>query len=84
MDLKIEDFNADSPYNSWLKEQLIGEIADYQNGFGSSLVKKYKIKIDDTTEQTIMNITKLDDLPDDLKAMAVEIIQNELDKDFKY
>jgi len=84
MNLKIEDFNADSPYNSWLKEQLIGEVADYQNGFGSSLVKKYKIKIDDTTEQTIMNITKLDDLPDDLKAMAVEIIQNELDKDFKY
>jgi hypothetical protein len=82
--MKIEDFNAGSPYSSWLKEQLIGEVADYQNGFGSSLVKKYKVKVDDKTEDIIMNIEKLDDLPDDLKAMAVEIIQNELDKDFKY
>ena len=83
MNLKIEDFDAGSPYSSWLKEQLIGEVADYKNGFGSSLVKKYKIKIDDTTEQTIMNITKLDDLPDDLRAMAVEIIQIELDRSFE-
>ena len=82
--MKIEDFNAGSPYSSWLKEQLVGEVADYQNGFGSSLVKKYKVKVDDKTEDIIMNIEKLDDLPDDLKAMAVEIIQNELDKDFKY
>lgn len=82
--MKIEDFNAGSPYSSWLKEQLIGEVADYQNGFGSSLVKKYKVKVDDKTEDIIMNIEKLDDLPDDLKAMAVEIIQNELDRDFKY
>ena len=83
MNLKIEDFDAGSPYSSWLKEQLIGEVADYKNGFGSSLVKKYKIKIDDTTVQTIMNITKLDDLPDDLRAMAVEIIQIELDSSFE-
>ena len=30
-----------------------------------------------------MNITKLDDLPDDLRAMAVEIIQIELDSSFQ-
>lgn len=47
------------------------------------LVKKYKIYVDDETENVIMGIRKLDDLPDDLKKIAVEIIRMELDKNFK-
>lgn len=81
--MKTEDFNAGTPYSSWLKEQLIGEVADYQNDLGGRLVKKYDVKVNDTTEETIMNIEKLDDLPDDLRQMAVDIIRSELDPDFE-
>ena len=47
------------------------------------LIKKYKIYVDDETENVIMGITKLDDLPDDLKKVAVDIIRMELDENFK-
>ena len=73
--MNAKDFNSGSPHSSWLKEQLIGEIADQKNGFGSSLTKKYNVTIDDSTENLIMNIGKIDDLPDDLKKMAIEIIK---------
>lgn len=43
--MKTEDFNSGSPYSSWIKEQLIGEIADYQNGLGGQLVKKTMSKL---------------------------------------
>ena len=80
--MKTEDFNAGSPYSSWIKEQLIGEIADYQNGLGGQLVKKNDVKVDDSTEELIMNTEKLEDLPEDLRKMAVDIIRAELDPDF--
>ena len=47
------------------------------------LIKKYKVYVDDETESVIMGITKLDDLPDGLKKVAVEIIRTELDGSFK-
>jgi hypothetical protein len=47
------------------------------------LIKKYRIYVDDSTENLVMGIRKLDDLPDDLKKIAVEIIKMELDKNFK-
>ncbi len=80
--MNTKDFNAGTPQSSWLKEQLIGEIADQKNGFGSPLIKKYNITIDDSTEDLIMNIGKLDDLPDNLKEMATEIIKTKLDPGF--
>ena len=83
MKLKREDFNAGSPYSSWLKEQLVGEVSDQLNGFENrGLIKKYKVYVDDSTIDAIMKIKKLDDLPDDLKKVAVDIIRSELDKGF--
>lgn len=46
------------------------------------LVKKFKIYVDDETENIIMGIKKFDDLPDDLKKVAAEIIRQELDAKF--
>lgn len=83
MKLKKENFNAGSPYSSWLKEQLVGEVSDQLNGFENrGLIKKYRIYVDDSTIDEIMKIKKLDDLPDDLKKVAVDIIRSELDKEF--
>lgn len=84
MKMKKEDFNAGSPYSSWLKEELVGEVTGHLHGMKNrGLVKKHKIYVDNETENVIMGIKKLDDLPDDLKKIAVEIIRMELDKDFK-
>lgn len=83
MKMKKEDFNAGSPYSSWLKEELIGEITGHIHGLKNrGLVKKYKVYVDDKTENIIIGIKKLDDLPDDLKKIAVDIIKIELDKNF--
>lgn len=83
MKMKKEDFNAGSPYSSWLKEELIGEVTGHLHGLRNrGLVKKYKVYVDDKTENIIMGIKKLDDLPDDLKKVAVDIIKIELDKNF--
>ena len=83
MKMKKEDFNAGSPYSSWLKEELVGEITGHLHGLKNrGLVKKYKVYVDDDTEKIIMGIRKLDDLPHDLKKIAVEIIRMELDKKF--
>ena len=84
MKLKKEDFNAGSPYSCWLKEELVGEILGHiHNLKNRGLVKKHKIYVDDTAEDVIMNIRKLDDLPDDLRNIAVDIIRIELDNDFE-
>ena len=83
MKMKKEDFNAGSPYSCWLKEELVGEVSAHIHNFENrGLVKKHKVYVDDTTEEIIMNIRKLDDLPDGLKRIAVDIIKIELDKNF--
>lgn len=83
MKMKKEDFNAGSPYSSWLKEELVGEVTGHLHGLKNrGLVKKYKVYVDDETENIIMGIRKLDDLPDDLKKIAVDIIRMELDENF--
>lgn len=83
--LKKSDFNSGSPYCSWLKEEIIGEIADYRNKRKNrGLIKKYGVKLFEGIEFTIMNdVGKLDDYPDAMKLMAIEIIQKELDPTFK-
>ena len=82
--LKKEDFNAGSPYSSWLKEERVGEVTSHLYDMKNrGLVKKHKVYVDDETENVIMGITKLDDLPDDLKKVAVDIIRMELDENFK-
>ena len=84
MKLKKEHFNAGSPYSCWLKEQLVGEVSAHLYGYKNrGLVKKHKAYVDHTTENFIMNIRKLDHLPDDLKKVAVDIIRMELDENFK-
>ena len=83
MGLKKEVFNAGSPYSCWLKEELTGEVGAYLYGYENhGLVQKYKAHVDNTTIDKIMHIRKLDQLPDDLKKIAVEIIRTELDEDF--
>lgn len=82
--MKKEDFNAGSPYSSWLKEELVGEVSDHLNGFENrGLVKKYKVYVDESTSNVIRSIRKLDDLPDGLRKIAVDIIRMELDKNFE-
>ena len=84
MKIRKEDFNAGSPYSSWLKEELCGEVAGHLHGMKNrGLIKKHKIYVDDETEDIIMGIRKFDDLPDDLKKIAVDIIKIELDENFK-
>lgn len=84
MRLKKKNFNTGSPYSSWLKEELIGEVCDSVNGFECrGLVEKYGLHFDESTVDVIMGISKLDDLPDDLKKIAVDIIRMELDENFQ-
>lgn len=84
MKMKKEDFNAGSPYSSWLKEELVGEVTGHLHGLKNrGLVKKHKVYVDDETENIIMGIKKLDDLPGDLKKIAIDIIRVELDENFK-
>lgn len=84
MKMNKNDFNAGSPYSCWLKEELTGEVTSHLYGMKNrGLIKKYKVYVDDETESVIMGITKLDDLPDGLKKVAVEIIRTELDESFK-
>ena len=81
--MKKEDFNAGSPYSCWLKEELVGEVSAYLHSFENrGLIKKHRVYVDDDTESIIMGISKLDDLPDDLKQVAVDLIRMELDDNF--
>lgn len=82
--LKKTDFNAGSPYSSWLKEEIIGEIAEHENGRkGRGLIKKHNVEIFDGIEFAIMDeVGKLDDYPEAIRNMAIEIIQTELDPNF--
>lgn len=83
MKMKKEDFNAGSPYSCWLKEELVGEVSAHLYGFENrGLIKKHRVYVDDDTESIIMGISKLDDLPEDLKKVAVDIIRMELDEGF--
>ena len=79
------DFDAGSPYSCWLKEEVTGEIGNYMGGMKNrGLVKKYGIPVFEGIEDFIMDkVTVFDDYPDALKAMAIEIIQTELDPSFK-
>lgn len=83
--LKKSDFNAGSPHCSWLKEEIIGEIADYKNKRKTrGLIKKYGVELFEGIEFAIMNeVASLDDYPAAMRAMAVEIIRAELDPTFK-
>lgn len=84
MKMNKEDFNAGTPHSSWLKEELVGEVTGHMHGMPNrGLVKKYKVYVDDETEDMIMKIRKLDDLPDGLKKVAVDIIRMELDNTFE-
>ena len=83
--LKKSDFNAGSPHCSWLKEEIIGEIADYKNKRKTrGLIEKHGVELFEGIEFAIMNeVASLDDYPAAMRAMAVEIIQKELDSTFK-
>lgn len=81
--MRKEDFNAGSPYSSWLKEELLGEIYNPAMGFKSrGLAEKYGYQADEETESVIMGIRKIDDLPDILKKIAEDIIRMELDNNY--
>lgn len=83
MRLSKKDFSAGSPYSCWLKEEVIGEISAHLHGMKNrGLVKKYNIHVDDETEYVIMNVSKFDDLPNDIQLVAADIIRMELDKTF--
>ena len=83
MKIRKENFNAGSPYSCWLKEELVAEVQGYLHHMNNrGLVKKYNAHVDDKTEDVIMSIKKLDDLPKGLKKIAVDIIRMELDKNF--
>ena len=83
--LSKSDFSAGSPYSSWLKEEIIGEISDHKNGMKNrGLVKKHQVELFDGIESVIMNnVKKFDDYPENIRNMAVDIIQMELDETFE-
>lgn len=84
MRLNKSDFNAGMPYSSWLKEELYGEVFNSLAGFKTrGLAEKYKVPANEETENRIMSAKKLDDLPERLRKIAVDIIRDELDKDFE-
>ena len=83
MKLSKKDFNAGSPYSCWLKEELVGEVSAHLYGMKNrGLIKKYKVYVDDETENVIMNTSKFDDYPTDLQRVATDIIRMELDETF--
>lgn len=84
MKVSKEDFNAGSPFSSWLKEELVGEVMGYIHNLDNlGLINKHDVYVDDETENIIMGITKLDDLPEGLKNVAVDIIRIKLDREFE-
>lgn len=84
MKIRKSDFDSGSPFSSWLKERIIGEIANYENGFGSELIDKHHVHVDDNLESYILeSVTRFEDYPVEIQNMASEIIQKELDDTFK-
>ncbi len=86
--LKKKDFNAGTPFSSWLKEEMIGEIGNNLCGFKDrGLAKKYRLNVNkrnvDKLIDIIMHTGKLDDYPYRMKRIAVDVIRMELDPYFK-
>ncbi len=72
--LKKSDFNAGSPYSCWLKEQVLEAIWKNAAVYGNpTSLDKYIVK----------NVSKLDDYPENIRRIAVEIIRRELDPTFE-
>lgn len=67
-------FDAGMPLSCWLKEEILGEMANKENGFGSELVDKYNPERD----FDIFTVKCLDDYPPRLRAMAEAIIESRL------
>lgn len=85
--LTKNNFNSGSPYSSWLKEQMIGEIGNRLCGFKDrGLAKKHRLRVNkrnaDKHIDIIMHTRKLDDYPYRLRRIAVDIIRMELDPRF--
>ncbi len=86
--LTKKDFNAGSPYSSWLKEEMIGEVGNRLCGFKDrGLATKHRLRVNkrnvDKFIDIIMHTRKLDDYPYRLRRIAVDIIRMELDTHFK-
>ena len=85
--LTKKDFSAGSPYSSWLKEEMIGEIGNRLCGFKDrGLAKKHRLRVNkrnaDKLIDIIMHTGKLDDYPYRMKRIAVDVIRMELDPRF--
>lgn len=82
--LSKKNFDAGSHFSCWLREEMSGEIDAHLHGLPNrGLIKKYKVYVDEETSYFVMNKVRcLDDYPDDLKKVAVDIIGQELDENF--
>lgn len=79
--LTKKDFDP-GPFSCWLREELLGEV--YPMEFNTrGIVTKLGVKVYDSDDDIIMNFHGLDDLPDRLRRVAVEIIRAELDPGFE-
>ena len=83
--MKKSDFDSGKPSSCWLKEMVTGEIDAYLYDMpNKGLVKKYNAKVDETTSAYLMEtVTKLDDYPEDIRKIAVDLIREELDANFE-
>lgn len=70
----LKKFKAGSPYSCRLREELIGELADYKNGFGSKIIEKLKPNTN-IPEDILYNYKTVEDLPEDWRNVAYEIIK---------
>jgi hypothetical protein len=60
------------------------EVSAYSQGLKNrGLIEKYNVSVDDETENIIADFINFDDLPDDLKKVAAEIIRTEYDETFE-
>lgn len=85
MRVRKSDFDAGSPYSCWLREEVCAEINEHlHNGGGNGLIKKHKAYVDEDSEYIVMNLIKsLDDYPEDLRKVAIDIIRDKLDPTFE-
>lgn len=76
--IKKSDFNAGNPYSCWLREEILGELAEYKRG-EKNLISKHKIKVTDgLSEYVLREVKRFDDYPPPLQKVAKDIIRREL------
>ena len=72
----INYYASGSPYWSYLKEAMCGEVSNRIEGIGDyELALKYNPNIFSFTQEDVMKCTDINDLPDDWRKLADACIE---------